>query len=407
MNNHYRIVGFLIAALSVLVGSRSGASTLPGDYNFDNRVDAADYTVWRDSLGATGLGLAADGNRDGVVNQADYHIWRGGEPGITNHRTNAAGINATGSNYGSNALTDGSRVMASVYQTGQLGGFSDSFFISAAPVSLAQWTTFFRADAVFAAVNDRTNYSFLDDIRLFVWDRSVWVEGEPLPDNAVAISNPLNFGSQNPSSKPALFGGTSSPNTPGEDFENLQYRLISGTFSPLTLPPGDYMVGLLSGNVLSFELAQSYIPKTGNILPGDRYFDYPRWYNYLGTYLYETDPEFTGTLALDLYYRDYSGGFGASLPSSAATSLSTVPEPSSVVLMLIGVLATFYRRVPKQACSAVINGMARVLVLSCVDVAPWMFAGAAVNASTLPGDYNLHLGKFASGNTQLPHRRQL
>ncbi len=48
---------------------------LPGDYNFDGVVDAADYTVWRDSFGQLGTGLAADGNGDGEVDAADYAIW--------------------------------------------------------------------------------------------------------------------------------------------------------------------------------------------------------------------------------------------------------------------------------------------------------------------------------------------
>ncbi len=55
----------------------------PGDFNRDGRVDAADYTVWRDSLGQSGFGLAADvtgddllGIPDGVVDGSDYALWR-------------------------------------------------------------------------------------------------------------------------------------------------------------------------------------------------------------------------------------------------------------------------------------------------------------------------------------------
>lgn len=47
-----------------------------GDYNGDLQVDGADYTVWRDSFGATGSGLAADGNGDEVVDEGDYLLWR-------------------------------------------------------------------------------------------------------------------------------------------------------------------------------------------------------------------------------------------------------------------------------------------------------------------------------------------
>lgn len=49
--------------------------SLAGDYNDDGIVDAADYTVWRDSFGQTGTGLAADGDGSGEVDQADYALW--------------------------------------------------------------------------------------------------------------------------------------------------------------------------------------------------------------------------------------------------------------------------------------------------------------------------------------------
>jgi hypothetical protein len=52
------------------------ATLLAGDYNEDGTVDAADYTVWRDTLGQTGAGLAADGNGNGNVDAADYSVWK-------------------------------------------------------------------------------------------------------------------------------------------------------------------------------------------------------------------------------------------------------------------------------------------------------------------------------------------
>jgi CSLREA domain-containing protein len=57
------------------------ANSLPGDYNFDGVVNAGDYTVWRNTLGATN-DLRADGSGeefgvpDGVVDELDYAFWK-------------------------------------------------------------------------------------------------------------------------------------------------------------------------------------------------------------------------------------------------------------------------------------------------------------------------------------------
>ena len=56
-----------------------------GDFNANGIVDAADYTVWRNSLGQTGLALPADGDGSGGVDATDYGVWRshfGETPGI-------------------------------------------------------------------------------------------------------------------------------------------------------------------------------------------------------------------------------------------------------------------------------------------------------------------------------------
>jgi CSLREA domain-containing protein len=60
------------------------AGVLAGDYNGDGVVGAADYTVWRNNLGAgshpgtlpVGEGVVGDGNGDGVVDARDYAVWK-------------------------------------------------------------------------------------------------------------------------------------------------------------------------------------------------------------------------------------------------------------------------------------------------------------------------------------------
>jgi hypothetical protein len=58
----------------------TGLATLAnpsGDYNGDQVVNSQDYTVWRNSLGATVTpGTGADGNNNGVIDAGDYVIWR-------------------------------------------------------------------------------------------------------------------------------------------------------------------------------------------------------------------------------------------------------------------------------------------------------------------------------------------
>ncbi len=48
-----------------------------GDFNRDSTVNAADYTVWRNSRGSfVGVGKLGDGNFDGYVNDGDYLVWK-------------------------------------------------------------------------------------------------------------------------------------------------------------------------------------------------------------------------------------------------------------------------------------------------------------------------------------------
>ena len=54
-----------------LMGSVAAAANILGDYNHDGVVDAADYTVWRDTYGQSVTeNSGADGNGDGMIDRA-------------------------------------------------------------------------------------------------------------------------------------------------------------------------------------------------------------------------------------------------------------------------------------------------------------------------------------------------
>jgi hypothetical protein len=49
----------------------------PGDFNDDGLVVAADYTVWRNTLGDdVDRGYFADGDGDGTITEGDYDVWK-------------------------------------------------------------------------------------------------------------------------------------------------------------------------------------------------------------------------------------------------------------------------------------------------------------------------------------------
>ena len=60
----------------VRVWHRPTTTPIAGDYNNDGKVDAADFVVWRQTLGQNGIGLPADGSGNGTIGQSDYDAWR-------------------------------------------------------------------------------------------------------------------------------------------------------------------------------------------------------------------------------------------------------------------------------------------------------------------------------------------
>ena len=99
----FQINGAIIASDSFEVLARSG------DYNGDGIVDAADYTVWRDTVGSSVPPLtAADGNGDGIVDDGDFEVWRKTFRQVLGGNAVAARVPEP------NAITNGSAILAAL-----------------------------------------------------------------------------------------------------------------------------------------------------------------------------------------------------------------------------------------------------------------------------------------------------
>jgi hypothetical protein len=79
----------------------SQPNPLPGDYNFDGIVDAADYTVWRDTLGSS-TDLRSDCNASGMVDANDYDFWKSRFGNVLS--ANGAGSGSTAALVGPSAI---------------------------------------------------------------------------------------------------------------------------------------------------------------------------------------------------------------------------------------------------------------------------------------------------------------
>ena len=89
------IAGALNSSITLTL---TGITRLPGDYNGDLKVDAADYTTWRKTMNQSVAAFTgADGDGNGIINSLDYDVWR-----------THFGQTASGSGSGSELATAGS-----------------------------------------------------------------------------------------------------------------------------------------------------------------------------------------------------------------------------------------------------------------------------------------------------------
>ena len=62
-------------SVQLMINATGGWNGVAGDYDRNGKVDAADYTLWKSSLG-TSTQLLADGDGDGTVEMDDFQVWK-------------------------------------------------------------------------------------------------------------------------------------------------------------------------------------------------------------------------------------------------------------------------------------------------------------------------------------------
>ncbi|MDC0934714.1 DUF4347 domain-containing protein, partial [Pirellulales bacterium] len=68
---------FYSESTTVATVTPTSIEPVAGDYNENGIIDAADYTVWRDTLGQSVTpGSGADGDGSGIIDQGDYAVWK-------------------------------------------------------------------------------------------------------------------------------------------------------------------------------------------------------------------------------------------------------------------------------------------------------------------------------------------
>ncbi len=91
-------------------GGHIPAAGVPGDYNGNSVVDAADYTVWRDNLGTGFALLNRDLSNTGDINQQDYDFWK----------TRFGNTSGSGAVAGSGAVPEPSSVLLALLAIGSV-----------------------------------------------------------------------------------------------------------------------------------------------------------------------------------------------------------------------------------------------------------------------------------------------
>lgn len=107
----FLLFGLVESLDSAFFADRVFTPLLDGDFNFDGVVDAADYTVWRDTVQST-TDLAADADLDGVVGTVDRSIWADAYGSPSGPETSGAGVPAPGAG----TLVTGAAFLLSVWR---------------------------------------------------------------------------------------------------------------------------------------------------------------------------------------------------------------------------------------------------------------------------------------------------
>lgn len=272
------------------------------DYNGNGFTDAADYTIWRDTLGSTS-DLRADGNGSGTIDQPDYDLWAGNY-GVSDRLT--VYIDPTGPNAsaGSTLVVDGPL-------------FSSAFDESADPDVLTAYITGNNPDA---GGGDAPAHSLVDN---FVIGLSY--------DDVAQVDVPRLTAQVGPG------GALSLVNNSGEDIELVYYEVRSASGS----------IDAAGWNSLTDQMQTGWAENasSSNLLVESNLFGETVLAGSGASVSLGTLLASGGTQDFVVRYGVLGGGEGLlNLAPVVAAASTAVPEPTAGVLLAIAVLALAKKR---------------------------------------------------------------
>jgi hypothetical protein len=269
-----------------------------GDFNQDGFVNAADYTVWRDNFGSS-TALPNDPNGT-PVGTASYNTWKA-------HFGQGAAVSwvVRSPQLADQSLTDLGNGQYELNMTGLTPNSDYEFRVSKSDLSVT---------APGSAIKVKANASGNINLNFFELDEPAWTDGwSPANEHRLGYDDPGLYGWE----IVGAFNTWPSTNDPAFQLTNQSNGLYTGSFTFNT--PGSY----------DFKFRHLDPTNPWNISIGNNFG------NSAG------NNNFTVTNVGELWHFELdlpNGRWRAYLDGAGAGSLSAVPEPGSLAIVMIGLV---------------------------------------------------------------------